>query len=119
MNQARRSRYATWPCCPSALAVLSGGVAALIGLPMRFHVPQTAKPILVAIPLGLILLLELVFFRLRRSPSTAAIERFSKAIEAKRQAGAPVGALSRTFIALTGLLVLAVALGVVMVLPIE
>ncbi len=101
------------------LAVLGGGLAAALGLPLRLNVASAVKPILVAAPLGLAALLEVVFFMLRRSPSSGAIERFSRAIEARRQAGARVAALSRTFIVLAGVLAFVFALVLVMVIPIK
>jgi hypothetical protein len=100
------------------VATLSGGLALAIVLPMRLHVPDEALPFVVAFPPALILLMEGLLFWLRRSPPTAAVERFSQVIETKRAEGAPVGALSRTFIALTGVLALAFAVGLLLVIPI-
>lgn len=104
------------------LAALAGGLASAIAVPMRFPMERVPAPILTVIVIaavGLVALLEVLLFFLRRSPPNAAIERFSRVIESKRQAGGRVAALSRMFIALTGTLAFVLALAVVMLIPVE
>ena len=91
------------------LAVLSAGVALAIVLPMRINV--------IAIPPAILLPVAALLFWLRRSPPAAAIERYSKVIETRRRKGLPVGAMSRSFMALAGVLAFAFALGLLMVIP--
>ena len=107
------------------LAPLSAGLALAIvlptrlsALPMRLSVLPELMPLIVGIPVCLMLLVEAVLFWLRRSPPAAVIRRFSKVIEAKRQEGAPVAAISRTFIAICGVAAFAFTLGLLMIIPI-
>jgi hypothetical protein len=86
---------------------------------MRFNLPPQVRLIVVVALLATTVLLEVVFFAFRRSPPKAIFESFSREVESKRQAGAPMAALSRAAIALIGLLALAFSLGVVMVIPTE
>jgi hypothetical protein len=100
------------------LAVLSAGLALAIVLPMRINVMPELKLIVFSIPPAILLPVAALLFWLRRSPPAAAIERYSKAIEARRRKGLPVGAMSRSFMALTGVLAFAFAIGLLMIIPI-
>ena len=101
------------------LAALGGGLAVVVGLPWRFGVwPTELKPVFFSIPLALIIALEAFFFVLWRWPPSAAVGRFARAIERKRQAGARVGALSRAFVAFTGVLAFGCGLAVAMFIPV-
>jgi hypothetical protein len=99
------------------LAVLSAGVALAIVLPMRINVMPELKLIVISIPPVILLPVAALLFWLRRSPPAAAIERYSKVIEARRRKELPVGAMSRSFMALAGVLAFAFALGVLMIVP--
>jgi hypothetical protein len=99
------------------LAVLSAGLALAIVLPMRISIMPELKLIVIAIPPVILLPVAALLFWLRRSPPAAAVERFSKVIETKREEGAPVAAISRTFIAVCGVAAFAAALGVLMIVP--
>jgi hypothetical protein len=100
-------------------AALGGGLATAIALPLRLHVPPAVKPFLVAGPLGVTAIIQLVFFMLRRSPPNEAIERFARAIEVKRRLGASVAPASRPFILGMGFLAFVFSLLLAMVLPIQ
>jgi len=99
------------------VAPLSGGLALAIVLPMRLRVPPEIMALVVALPVGLILVVEALLFWLRRSPPAAAVERFSKVIETKREERMPVAAISRTFIAVCGVAAFAFTLGLLMIIP--
>jgi len=99
------------------VAPLSGGLALAIVLPMRLSVPPEIMPLAVGLPVGLILVVEGLLFWLRRSPPVAAVERFSKVIEAKREERVLVAAISRTFIAVCGVAAFAFTLGLLMIIP--